>query len=90
MMKEEFATQADAYREMVVNMGQDRPDHCWILTPYDTWERNPAYQGPPQPHPEDDYHLMDIKDEDGNMVPSIEDDPRFYPSEECGDDGMPF
>jgi len=51
------ATQAEAYREMVNNVGQDNPDHCWILTPFDTWERNPAYVGPEQPHPEfDDYH----------------------------------
>lgn len=53
MIEDRPATQAEAYREMVVNMGQDRPQECWILTPYDTWERNPAYVGPDEPHPED-------------------------------------
>lgn len=55
MIEERPATQAEAYREMVVNMGQDRPQECWILTPYDTWERNPAYVGPDEPHPEDNH-----------------------------------
>jgi hypothetical protein len=27
---------------------------AWISSPYDTWERNPHYVGPEQPHPEDD------------------------------------
>jgi hypothetical protein len=53
-MNDEMATQGDAYREMVGNIGSDNPDQCWILTPFDTWERNPAYTGPDQPHPEDD------------------------------------
>lgn len=32
--------------------GADRPERAWILTPFDTWERNPSYAGPPVPHPE--------------------------------------
>lgn len=28
-------------------------DRQWILSPYDTWERNPHYRGPDQGHPED-------------------------------------
>jgi hypothetical protein len=62
MIDDQPATQAEAYREMVNNMGQDNPTHCWILTPYDTWERNPAYVGPEQPHPEDDYRLYPSED----------------------------
>lgn len=34
-------------------MGQDCPNSQWILTPFDTWEKNPCYVGPDQPHPED-------------------------------------
>lgn len=49
----EWPTQGDAYREMVSNVGMDRPTQQWILTDYDTWERNPSYDGPEQPHPED-------------------------------------
>ena len=26
---------------------------AWILTPFDSWERNPHYVGPAMPHPED-------------------------------------
>lgn len=32
--------------------GEDKPGAAWILSPFDTWEPNPAYAGPPQPHPE--------------------------------------
>jgi hypothetical protein len=52
MLDNEFASQADAYREMVKNLAQDNPERCWILTPFDTWERNPNYVGPEEPHPE--------------------------------------
>ena len=34
--------------------GEADPTRAWVLTPYDTWERNPYYQGPPVRHPEDD------------------------------------
>lgn len=34
--------------------GEDCPDRQWVLTSFDTWERNPHYDGPPQRHPEDD------------------------------------
>lgn len=90
------ATQAEAYREMVVNMGQDRPEQCWILTPYDTWERNPAYVGPEEPHPEyamacEAYarHLEHGERPEDDPIDDL-DDPRLYPSEKLGDDGVPF
>ena len=43
-----------AFREYVNNVGMDRLDECWVWTVWDTWERNPHYEGPDQPHPEDD------------------------------------
>lgn len=55
MYDEEYdrpATPAEAYREWVWNAGQDRPDQAWLLTDFDTWEPNPYYSGPPEPHPE--------------------------------------
>lgn len=39
--------------------GRQQEERAWILTPFDTWEPNPAYTGPPVPHPEDDYHEED-------------------------------
>jgi hypothetical protein len=47
-----LATPSDARREYARNAGHDNPESPWILTPWDTWERNPAYQGPPVPHPD--------------------------------------
>lgn len=47
------ATEADAEREYVWNVGAEREDVCWILSDRDVWYRNPHYNGPPVPHPED-------------------------------------
>ena len=47
-----LATPSDACREYARNAGHDHPESPWILTPWDTWERNPAYQGPAVPHPD--------------------------------------
>jgi len=44
---------AAAAREYVANAGAHQPEKEWILTPYDSWERNPHYQGEPGVHPED-------------------------------------
>ena len=43
----------EAVREWVWTVGQDRSDQQWVLSAYDTWERNPHYRGPDQGHPED-------------------------------------
>ena len=48
-----LATPSEACKEYARNVGAEVPDRAWILTDYDTWERNPFYQGSPQPHPED-------------------------------------
>lgn len=41
-----------AVAEYAREHGRQRPEAAWILSPFDTWERNPAYSGPPVPHPE--------------------------------------
>jgi len=51
-LPDDLATQGDACREYARNVGHERPEIAWICTPYDTWMRNPAYSGPPVPHPE--------------------------------------
>lgn len=48
-------TSAPHLREFARNAGAEQPDRAWILTPWDTWEPNPFYSGPPVRHPEDDY-----------------------------------
>lgn len=84
------ATQGEAYNEMVRNLGSDRPDHQWILTSFDTWERNPSYVGPDQPHPESGFLDEEIRFANGLTdeelekltAPDLGDDPRLYPGEE--------
>ncbi len=49
-----LATPSKARAEYAANTGVDAPRFAWILTPWDTWERNPYYCGPSVPHPEDD------------------------------------
>ena len=45
----------ESVRSWLWTVGQDRPDQQWLLSNYDTWERNPHYNGPDQGHPEDEY-----------------------------------
>ena len=48
----------ESVRQCVWVVGQDRRDQQWILSDYDSWERNPHYRGPDQGHPEyDDYDV---------------------------------
>ena len=44
---------------------QDAMDTAWILSPYDTWERNPFYSGPAVPHPDDWDQDYDTREESG-------------------------
>lgn len=47
--------QQEAHKEMVQIFGAEKPDHEWILTDYDVWEKNPHFTGVPSGlHPEDD------------------------------------
>jgi hypothetical protein len=49
-----LATEREAVAEYALNVGRESIEDAWILSPFDTWERNPFYSGPAQPHPEDD------------------------------------
>ena len=53
-----YATVNDAISEYAWNAGQEFTDQAWLVTSYDTIVRNPHYQGPPQPHPDDLEQLM--------------------------------
>lgn len=50
-----FATVSEAINEWVWNVGHECPERAWLCSSYDTWERNPYYQGPPVEHPEVEY-----------------------------------
>jgi hypothetical protein len=47
------ATESEADYEYARNVGEDNPEKAWILSDRDVWYRNPAYKGPPVPHPEE-------------------------------------
>lgn len=79
-----LATMSDAVREYAANVGFDRPDVAWILSPYDTWERNPYYSGPPACHP-DDFCDDEFFDE---MVEAVEAPEATHVRYE--DDDIPF
>jgi hypothetical protein len=44
--------------------GEERPHVEYILSPYDTWLRNPYYTGAPGPHP--DFDQPDEPEDDPN------------------------
>jgi hypothetical protein len=44
----------EAIEEQKQIFGMENPDKQWILTSWDSWEKNPCYSGPDQRHPEDD------------------------------------
>jgi len=60
-MEQEAMSQGEymsaAVRQWAGVYGEDRPDDRWVLSPFDTWENNPHWNGtdPYQPHPEDEY-----------------------------------
>lgn len=71
-----LATRADAVREWVWNAGRERPDTEWLVTSYDTIERNPHYVGPRTVHPELRDHEDELLDYDeAEHVSAGSDDP---------------
>lgn len=47
----------EAVRQWARAEGSEQPLRQWILSDYDTWERNPFYIGPDLGHPEIDEPL---------------------------------
>lgn len=78
----------EAIEEQRQIFGAENPDRQWILSSWDTWERNPFYTGPEQQHPECDMahedweahqvYLAEIKNEISHAyVPST------HPEDDC-------
>jgi hypothetical protein len=68
-MDQESMSQGEYMREALYQhsavYGVDRPEDRWVLSPFDSWETNPCWDGtdPYQPHPEDEdaqeeYYLV--------------------------------
>ena len=54
-LPEIMATPAQAEREWVRNVADDRSDEPWLLSDRDVWYKNPAYRGPEVPSLDDCY-----------------------------------
>lgn len=48
-------------KEWARNVGREYPDQEYLLTEYDSWERNPWFTGKPGRHPEADPEPVAIK-----------------------------
>lgn len=48
------ATAGVADREAAYVAGAENEERAWILSDRDVWYKNPFYQGPAVPHPEED------------------------------------
>jgi hypothetical protein len=95
--EDRVATTADAVREWTYTVGGwDRyKDHQWILSDYDTWERNPHYTGPDQGHPWDDDGFCAPDDDVGPVMELEEivwdDNKGWHPASDDQDfDDIPF
>ena len=60
-------TTAEAVREWAWVVGAEHLDCQWLLSDYDTWERNPHYTGPAQRHPED-YLIDEIVETEDEII----------------------
>lgn len=93
------STIAEAMQEYVWNYGAMHRDAAWIVTPYDTTEANPFYDGPRVPHPDsaearwldsaDEWEISEKERYDALLSRSQESDELLaqMPSE---DDDLPF
>jgi hypothetical protein len=75
--------------EQVQIFGAEMPDRQWILSGWDTWERNPYYHGEEQQHPEDDMpheEWLEHQEWLANMKKEV----RVEKVEEVGNDDCPF
>lgn len=58
-LRDEKMTQGEyvssAVNQHAAALGFENRKQAWILSPFDTWGKNPYYTGPPVPHPDDDW-----------------------------------
>ncbi len=57
---ERIPTLQECIEFQVRQEGHEKPSQEWFLSDYDTWHRNPSYQGEPGPHPEDGNREGDL------------------------------
>jgi hypothetical protein len=77
------ASTQDLIREQAYYDGHFCPEKAWLLSDFDTWERNPHYKGEPVPHPDAD--LADNEEAQAE-VPKVANWVPFFE----GEDDLPF
>ena len=76
--------------EQVQIFGMEQQDRQWILTGWDTWERNPYYHGEEQQHPEDDRTPEDWEDHQIYLAEMKNEISHYYLPTDPEDDDCPF
>lgn len=81
-------TTQDLCRDQAYHLGRERPEQAWISTSWDTWEPNPFYEGPEEPHPED----YPYEEEDEGVDAASDEDPQDFGDAGLDDDSeeVPF
>lgn len=72
-----LATIQDSVREYAQNAGMDNPTQEWILSPFDSWERNPFYTGVRHVDPETAGEMAWAAEAEGKTL--TEEDLRIKP-----------
>jgi hypothetical protein len=79
-----------AVRQYAAVYGAEDPTARWVLSPFDSWENNPAWDGtdPDQPHPEDERGQQEYYVVGQHAVNLYEDDKedRLYTAWSVGND----
>lgn len=76
--------------EQVQIFGMEQQDRQWILTDWDTWERNPYYHGEEQQHPEDDRTPEEWEDHQIYLAEMKNEISHYYLPTDPEDDDCPF
>lgn len=80
-----YPSLSEINREMARHIGEANQDKQWVLTDFDVWERNPFYNGPEQPHPEDESFYYEESDKIPATLTNVN-----LEELELSDDEIPF
>ena len=81
---------SEGIAEQVQIFGAEMPERQWILTGWDTWERNPFYHGEEQQHPEDDLSHEEWEDHQIYLAEMKNEISHYYLPSTHREDDCPF
>jgi hypothetical protein len=64
-----YSSESEWDRAEARELGRERPDLAWVCTDRDVWHRNPYYQGPSVPHPEEADYAANLAGEPMDTCP---------------------